>query len=319
MQTDGVGADNALGVFLLSRRARLLPAQVGLPTHGTRRTTGLRREEAAALSGVSIDYYTRLEQGRDRHPSYEVLAAISRGLRLTADEHRHLCHLAGLAIPEPAVDARAVRPRIREILDALDPMPAYLLTPALDVIAWNRTATLVLTDFAAVPKGDRNIVWLNFLHPPLRQRWSDWGDTAKDLVGNLRAELGRHPGEPRILAVAERMAATSPEFADLWDRQDVAQRCGAMKLLAHPEVGTLRMVCETMRVPPADQRLVTFHAADEATARRLDALGRTPSRPHDATPARLSALPRPTAHAVRPPRAVGGSHVSMPAPSDGIR
>ncbi len=274
------GVDD-LGVFLRSRRARLLPAQVGLPSHGTRRTSGLRREEVAALSGVSIDYYARLEQGRDRHPSYEVLTAISRGLRLTGDEHRHLCHLAGLAVPAPLEDIRAVRARTLEIVQALQPMPAYVLTVAMDVVAWNPAAASVLTDFASVPESSRNIVWLSFQHAPLRRRWADWEDTAADLVANLRAQRGRHPDQPRVGQLVAELCTTSPEFAGWWNRRDVVQRCGASRRLHHPDVGALNVVCETMTIPPADQQLVTFHAADDLTARRLDGLNRTSPNPVD--------------------------------------
>ncbi|WP_322779535.1 helix-turn-helix transcriptional regulator [Frankia sp. Cas4] len=274
---DGV---HDLGAFLRSRRGRLLPAQVGLPSHGARRTSGLRREEVAALSGVSIDYYTRLEQGRDRRPSYEVLTAISRGLRLTADEYRHLCYLAGLAVPVTPQDTRTVRARTWEIIDVLHPMPAYVLTVAMDVVAWNPAAAATLTDFATVPEHIRNIVWLSFLHPPLRRRWSDWEDTATDLVANLRAQLGRRPGEPRISYLVAELSAASPEFDGWWNRHDVVQRCGASRRLHHPDVGALNVVCETMNIPPADQQLVTFHAADDLTARRLDTLGRTPPAEH---------------------------------------
>jgi transcriptional regulator with XRE-family HTH domain len=262
-----------LGSFLRARRARLRPSAVGLPEHGHRRTVGLRREEVAALSGVSIDYYTRLEQGRDRHPSADVLGALARGLNLSDDERAHLFRLAGYLPPSPArPPADAVRRETRVVVEALHPMPAYLLTAAMDVVAWNRAASALLVEFQAVPPRERNILWLSFLHPSFRERWLDWEATAGDLVATLRGELSRHPDHPEIRDLVSRLAVASPQFADWWRRHDVATLCGGNRRLLHPRLGELRLVCEQMTVPPADQRLVVLLPADAASADRLDLL-----------------------------------------------
>jgi transcriptional regulator with XRE-family HTH domain len=260
-----------LGAFLRSRRARLRPAAVGLPEHGRRRTVGLRREEVAALAGMSVDYYARLEQGRDRAPSPELLAAIGRALRMSDDEQAHLFRLAGYLPPHAGrADPGAVRSTTRALVDALHPLPAYLLTPTMDVVAWNLAAAALLVDFQAVPAHDRNIVWLTFMNPELRERWPDWDETAGDLVATLRDELGR--ADPAINRLVRRLNAASPEFARWWNRHDIATLCGARRRLLHPQLGELRLFCEQLTVPPANQRLVTFLATDPVSQARLDQL-----------------------------------------------
>ncbi|WP_261555696.1 MmyB family transcriptional regulator [Frankia tisae] len=155
---------------------------------------------------------------------------------------------------------------------ALQPIPAYLLTVAMDAVAWNPAAAALLTDFGAVAPAERNIVWPSFRCPSLRARWLDWEATAADLVATLRGELGRHPNQPDIVRLVTRLSAASAEFADWWGRYDVATQCGMNRQLRHPDAGELHLVCEQMTVPPADQRLVTFHPAGAVTASRLELL-----------------------------------------------
>jgi transcriptional regulator with XRE-family HTH domain len=279
----GVERPGDLSSFLRSRRARLRPGAVGLPEHGRRRAEGLRREEVAALAGMSIDYYARLEQGRDRRPSPDVLAAIGRALQMSDDERAHLFRLAGYQPPNSThPENGVVRRTTRAVVDALHPLPAYLLTVALDVVAWNAAAQALLADFQAVPSTERNILWLSFMDPSLRGRWPDWEMTAGDLVATLRGELGRHPDHPDIIRLVTRLSAASPEFARWWGRHDIATLCGADRRLLHPQVGELHLFCEQMSVPPANQRLITFLPVDTASEARLRLL--TGAVPADAVP-----------------------------------
>jgi transcriptional regulator with XRE-family HTH domain len=234
------------------------------------RTYGLRREEVAALAGVSIDYYTRLEQGRDRRPSLPVLNAISLALGLSPDEQAHLFRLVGLLPPTSALPAPdEVRASTRALVDALQPVPAYLLSVAMDIVAWNPAAAALFTDFDVLAPQERNILWLSFVHPALRERWLDWETAAAELLATLRAGLGRHPGQSRIIQLIGRLSTVSAEFAERWDRYDVAAQCGMTRRLRHPAAGELTVVCEQLTVPPVDQRLISFHPADLVSTSRL--------------------------------------------------
>lgn len=260
-----------LGAYLRARRERVAPAEVGLPAGGRRRTAGLRREEVATLAGVSVDYYMRLEQGRDQHPSSSVVAALARALRLSGDETTHLHLLAGLPAP-----GRTPRPHVRAqvdaLLTALDPVPAYVLSRAMDILAWNRAMATVLIDFAEVPEHERNIVRLSFLHPPVRALWADWDTIADESVANIRAATARHPGDPDLVNLVGELSIASPEFARRWGRHDVREKTSGRKHLAHPAVGPLDVDFEVLSLNRDDQSLITFLPADATTAAALDRL-----------------------------------------------
>src|SRR5215468_12533148 len=183
-------ATHPLGEFLRSRRARLTPDQVGLPTWGKRRVAGLRREEVAGLAGVSVDYYVRLEQARVR-PSDAVLDAVVRALRLTPTERDHLFRLVDGAskaavVSSPGAARQVVRLEVIEMLASLDHLPAMVVNRRLDVLAWNRLAAALITDFGALPTEQRNTAWLLFVDPATRRLYRNWEQLARETAGMLR-------------------------------------------------------------------------------------------------------------------------------------
>ncbi|MFF5983010.1 helix-turn-helix transcriptional regulator [Streptomyces olindensis] len=253
-----------LGEFLRSRRARLKPQDVGLPNFGRhRRVPGLRREELAQLAGVSVAYYTRLEQGDGGNVSAEVLDAIARALRLSDAEH---AHLADLAKPKrhqqrPAAPAQQVRPALRHLLDSIDAVPAYVVGRRTDILAWNRMAAAVFGDWARLPAPERNWSRLVFLEPECRDLYVDWGQKASDVVGYLRMDAGRHPDDPRLSALVGELSVRSPDFRRLWASHDVKEKSHGVKHMRHPLVGELTLSFETFALPDgSDQALITHHA-----------------------------------------------------------
>ncbi|NKZ07704.1 helix-turn-helix transcriptional regulator [Actinomadura latina] len=252
-----------MAAFLRSRRARIQPADVGLPGGPRRRTPGLRREEIAQLAGMSVDYYIRLEQGRGPHPSRQILGALARALRLTDDERGHLYNLAGEQPDPPHGPSRDVPPGILHLLERLDDTPAYVLNARQDILAWNPLAAALMTDFAAMAPRDRNVVRWLFTGPAIERYGTDEYVTqlARELAADLRASSGRYPGDPGIAELVADVAARSPLFARLWDEGEVGIRRGSRKLMRHPVVGELEMHCDVLYVPERDQRVVLYTTA----------------------------------------------------------
>ncbi len=261
-----------LSEFLRSRRARLRPADVGLPDYGgRRRVPGLRREELAQLAGVSTAYYVRLEQGHGESVSAAVLDAIARALRLDAAEHEHLRRLTRpvrrRAGRGPAVRPQQVRPELQQLLDAMEGVPAYVLGRRLDVLAWNRLGNAVVGDIAALPPEQRNMAWQVFLDPAARELYLDWESKATDLVGMLRLDAGRDPDDPRLASLIGELSVKSEDFRRLWAAHDVRDKGHGVKELHHPVVGRLTLRYETFR--PAgdpDQVLVAYHADPQSSS-----------------------------------------------------
>lgn len=273
-----------LSEFLRSRRARVKPEDAGLPALGPRRVPGLRREELAALAGVSVDYYVRLEQGRDVHPSEGVVEAIARALQLDEAERSHL---ARLVRPRPtrrsAPAPERVRPGVRRLLDALDATPAFVLGRRMDVLAWNRLAAALVCDFAALEPAERNMVRLTFLDEAARELYPDFDAVADETVAYLRLAAGRHTDDPRLAALVGELSVKSPEFRTLWARHDVRQKTHGRKRLLHPLVGELALDYETLALPgDGDQVLVTYIAEPgSASQSALDLLGSLTATPAD--------------------------------------
>ncbi|MGP4052762.1 helix-turn-helix domain-containing protein [Streptomyces sp. 2A115] len=253
-----------LSEFLRTRRARLKPEDVGLPDFGRyRRVPGLRREELAQLAGVSVAYYTRLEQGNGRHVSAEVLDAIARALRLSDAEHAHLTHLAKpkQQKKKPAGRAQQVRGPLRTLLDTMDGVPAILVGRRSDILVWNRMAAAVFGDWTELPAREQNWARLVFLRPEYRDLFVDWEHKASDIVSQLRMDAGSHPDDPRLSALVGELSVKSEEFRRLWATHDVKERCHGIQRLHHPLVGELDLRLESFHQADAhEQMLVTYHA-----------------------------------------------------------
>ncbi|MFC3995862.1 helix-turn-helix transcriptional regulator [Nocardiopsis sediminis] len=252
----------ALGAFLRARRGRIGPMEAGLPDSGRRRTPGLRREEVAQLAGVSVDYYTRLEQGRSSRPSPRVIAALARALMLSTAERVHLAKLAGVEVPGDAPGAAEdVPPLLHRLLETVLPAPAYVIDARLDLLAWNRSAAALFTDFAELPAHRRNVVWLMLRDETVRSRFIDPDASARLMVTALRRLAGGDADDARASALVGELRRTSPEFRAWWGGRDRV-RCDTGCLdLRHPGVGRVRLDFQALALPDGSGRLLTVFTA----------------------------------------------------------
>ncbi|MFJ2861886.1 helix-turn-helix transcriptional regulator [Kitasatospora sp. NPDC087314] len=252
-----------LAAFLRRWRARIQPADVGLPTGGRRRTPGLRRQEVAQLAGMSVEYYIRLERGRGPRPSRQMIGAISRALRLSDAERAHLHHLVGEPPGPPPGLARDVRPGVLHLLDRLGDTPAMVCSAARDVLAWNAMAAALLGDFSTLPPGERNTIRQFFTDPGARARYhpADVEQIALRAVADLRVAAARYPADSGVRGLVDRLSAVSAEFRELWARQDVEVRRSTHKRIRHPVVGPLDLDCEALHDPHSDQWIIFYTAA----------------------------------------------------------
>ncbi|HUR04718.1 MAG TPA: helix-turn-helix transcriptional regulator [Nonomuraea sp.] len=251
---------NELAEFLRSRRARVTPQDVALPSNGRRRTPGLRRQEVAQLAGMSIDYYIRLEQGRGPHPSRQVLNALARALMLSQDERTHLFNLAGQARETPRMRGD-VPAAVRHLIAFLEEVPAYVVDAKYDILVWNPLAGLLLGDLDSRSRADLNVIRWLFSSPNVCERLIDkkTGSFARGSVADLRAAAGRYPDDPGIQALVAEMLALSPEFAELWARHEVQVRREDRKEVFHPSVGVIETTCQVLSIPDReDLRLVLY-------------------------------------------------------------
>lgn len=258
-----------LGEYLRARRAQVTPAEAGLPGGTRRRVPGLRREEVALLAGMSADYYVRLEQGRERNPSVQVLDALADVLRLGDDARTHLLQLAGAA-PRPRRPGTRERvdPQLRMLMDAWDAQPAIVLGRAYDVLAAN---TLGDALFAV----GSNLLVTVFCDPAARTFQHDWERAAHTVTAGFRQLHGAAPDDPRVREVLDDVLSRSPDFARLWAGHDVRGKTGEPKVLVHPQVGELALRMESFDVRSAPgQQLVVYHAEPGSpTAQNLALLG----------------------------------------------
>jgi len=247
-----------VGEFIRARRAALTPADVGMPSGGLRKVTGLRREEVAVLCGVSIDYYTRLEQGREHHPSAHVLDALSRGLLMSADERAHLFMLADLAPPRAGSSVlRQVSPELLRLTDGWLNNPAVVLDDTMNVLARNRLARLLYSGF----EGEDNVLRMTFVHPHGRDFYADWASAAQASVANLRAVAGRNAHRADVVTLVEELSAASPEFGQLWARHHVRGKTHEPKEFRHPTVGSITLTYHAFDVRSAPgQQLLVYEA-----------------------------------------------------------
>jgi transcriptional regulator with XRE-family HTH domain len=229
-----------LSDFLRTRRARISPAEVGLPAARRRRTPGLRREEVAQLARMSVTWYTWLEQKRPIKVSGGMLDNLARVLRLDPIERQQLFRLA---LGQPVVDSTSQRetvsPRFQRMMDFNGGMPAFVIGRRWDVLAWNQVARAVYFDFEQVPTEERNLVWLMFTNSAMRSLTIDWPPRARDVLARFRTDYGRHVGDAYFLELVERLNAASPEFAEWWLRHDIKPLTEGKVQFQHPLAGCM--------------------------------------------------------------------------------
>lgn len=259
-------SDNRLGEFLRARRELTPPERVGLPAGATRRRVpGLRREEVAMLAGVSADYYVRLEQGRDKHPSDQVLEALSRVLDLGPDGFEHARQLAGAARPNRRRPARPAKadPALCRLLTALDGVPALITSRHLDVLAANRLARALHPLFVE----GTNLVRATFLDPAARDCYPEWDKVAQETVASMRAAAGADPDDPRLAELVGELSVKSPEFRALWARHEVKAKARGTKQIVNAAVGPITLDYETLMPQATEgQMLVLYHAEPHSPA-----------------------------------------------------
>jgi transcriptional regulator with XRE-family HTH domain len=260
-----------LGGFLRDRRARLAP---GPGAQSRRRTPGLRREEVATRAGVSVTWYTWLEQGRGGPPSDEVLERLARALELDA-AGREVLFLLAQQRPPPlnAAPPSPVPPALQRVLDALATSPAVVKTPTWDIVAWNAAATAVLADYATLPIGERNVLRRLFGGPAARAALPDWEADARFAIAVFRVDVARAGGSPEAAALAAELQATSADFRRLWAENEVRSHWVGLKRLRHPLAGPLALECSAFAVDGADGlRMIVFTPTSAADARAIQAL-----------------------------------------------
>ena len=247
-----------LGSFLRVKRTQLSPEMFSLPTTGARRVPGLRRAEVAVLAGVSVDYYTKLEQGREVAPSAQVLHALADALRLQDEERAHLFVLSGapMASPRNAL-ATGVAPALRALMDGWPSNPAVVISAGLDVLARNTLADALYSGFEI----SDNLARMTFLDPAARDFYVDHGRACETSASNLRKALGHHPHDRRLRAVIDELTRESETFVELWSRQQVGAKTREAKWFEHPQVGRLQLSYEALSVNAAPgQELLVYHA-----------------------------------------------------------
>jgi transcriptional regulator with XRE-family HTH domain len=270
-----------LRAFLRSRRARLSPADVGIPDDGgRRRTPGLRREELAALAGVGVSWYTWLEQGREINPSPEVLDALAQALRLDTAERRTLFALARTELPL-ADDVAATDPEqrdsdIRELIalvDSLHPNPAYLLGPMTRILAWNKAASVVLGSIDHLAPDRRYLLWWLMVDPGEGGMTAQRAGTARNTLARFRAEYARHAGEQEYEEFLAEIGEHSAQFREWWDEHEVIEAQRGTKVMQHPRLGTLRLHhAQTVPTGQPELRLTVYAPADAVTRAALATL-----------------------------------------------
>lgn len=264
-----------LAQFLRTRRARISPEQAGLPNEGRRRTQGLRRGEVAQLSGVSVDWYTWLEQARNIQVSAQVLESIARTLRLDADERKHFYLLALQQLPaDPNPAVIRIGPSLQRFLDLQATSPAYVTDPRLNIVAWNKAATLIYGNYETMSARERNSIWRTFTSPYVRQVLQDnWEAHARHRLAHFRANYGPFAGDPWWMAFIEEMNRASPEFSAWWPRHDVLSGPEGKKINHHPTAGRLEFDQISFRVTDSHELTVTLNIpVDEETTSKVEKL-----------------------------------------------
>ncbi|WP_432194056.1 helix-turn-helix transcriptional regulator [Streptomyces sp. bgisy027] len=252
-----------LGQALRRWRDRVTPESAGLPAGGHRRAAGLRREELALLAGISVDYVTRLEQGRAGHPSGQIVEALARALRLSADERAHLFRLAGLVPPGPDTVPAHITPSVQRLLDRLNGTPVGVYDATWTLLLANPHYAALMGDPSGWRGFERNGVWRAFLGPRGRARQTPRQRAAfeADLVADLRTTASRYPSDPQLRRLITELRTNSARFSELWDTGTVGRHETGHKVIEHPQVGPLTLDCDILVVAGSDLRLMVYTAA----------------------------------------------------------
>ncbi|OZM83278.1 helix-turn-helix transcriptional regulator [Pseudonocardia sp. MH-G8] len=241
-------------------RDRVPPEAAGLPAGGHRRAAGLRREELALLAGISVDYITRLEQGRASHPSSQVIEALARALRLAPAERAHLFHLAGLSPPGPETVPAYITPSVQHLLDRMPATPVAVFDAAWTLLVANPPYTALMGDPGGSRGLERNAVWRNLVGEGTRVRQTPESrrDLEATLVADLRAAAGRYPADRGVRRLVAELRAHSDRFAELWDSGAVGHHETARKTVDHPHVGPVTLDCDMLTVAGSDLRIMIY-------------------------------------------------------------
>jgi transcriptional regulator with XRE-family HTH domain len=256
------GRSGQFGRAVRRWRDRVPPEAAGLPAGGQRRAPGLRREELALLAGISVDYVTRLEQGRATHPSQQVVEALARALRLTGTERTHLFRLAGLSLPGPETVPVHLTPGVQRLLDRLTGTPVAVYDATWTLLLANPPYAALMGDVSSWTGHERNGLWRHFAGPGSRTRHSPESRLRFEaaLVGDLRAAADRYPSDPRLHRLIADLRAASVRFAELWDGGTVGRHDTARKVIDHPRVGPLTLDCDVLTVTGSDLRVMIYTA-----------------------------------------------------------
>ena len=262
-----------LGAFLRAKREATDPVSVGFPRGQRRRTPGLRREELAQLAGVSVTWYTWLEQGRDISVSRQVIASLARVLRLSEHERAHLFTLGGLALPAPDPHPSAVDPTLERLVQVLHPHPAYIANPWWDLVAYNEAYAGLLGGLDRRRSAERNILWITFTESRGTGLFVDWESEARSLVGQLRVALAHYPNDPRGTELLNAMCDADAHFRRLWEEHTIGRFQSARKHLVHPTLGRIDLDYTKLTAVLDDQlSFIAFLPADPESAAKLESL-----------------------------------------------
>jgi transcriptional regulator with XRE-family HTH domain len=251
-----------LGATIRGWRDRLPPSAAGLAPGGVRRSPGLRREEVAALAGISVDYLVRLEQGRAANPSEQVLASLARALRLTPAERDHLYRKAGHAPPSRTTISTHITPSVQRLIDRLSDAAVAVYDASWTLIAWNRTWAALMGDPSALAGRDRNLLWRQFSGPGGRvvrsaRETAEW---ERSMVADLRGTAGRYPDDPGLQRLIADLRQSSPRFAEAWRLGEVGASHADRKTVHHPELGEITLDCDVLTVTGSDLRVIVYTA-----------------------------------------------------------
>ncbi|MFI5957569.1 helix-turn-helix transcriptional regulator [Cryptosporangium sp. NPDC051539] len=256
-----------LAAFLLARRESLQPEDLGIPRTGRRRVKGLRRHEVADAAAVSVTWYTWLEQGRDICATRQVIEALARTLRLDDSGHRYLQRLAGIAPPTPSPASPEIDDSLVALVDDLLPHPAHLMEPTGELVAWNRAYSRLFVDPAELSSAHRNGLWIQVMHPAVRERLVDWERETESAIARFRAAAAKYREDPRFAELIARLTQESAFFRARWERHEVYGFAGHVETIRHPDVGDVR--ARTVQLRPLDHPnlLIMAHLLDDHESR----------------------------------------------------